>query len=250
MKKYIFLALAFVIICTVTSVYATNDWVRIRPLGAGHNLGQVLGETTSSAQYKTTDMVNVRTLPSVGKASSIIAKQQIASIGTVVPGSTAVVADGYTWIQLVFSPVVTGWVAADNLLLMDTGNTTDEVSSTNIFDEYIKSIPQQIETLQQIQKNPDSIKDQYLTFGRYLQTSQGQSSIAKGGGSFSVCTVTYNHPQHQGQPWYVQWQGYQTYSTGTPVWNYNIVNQGSTQSICKVSGLINWDLVILGIGNV
>lgn len=248
MKKILFLAAIFTIIVVATTTYATQ---RVRPpLGAGHNIGQVLGETIKAAQYKTTDTVNVRTAPSTSKTSSIIAKQVVGSVGSVVPGSTAVVADGYTWIHLTFSPVVTGWVAADNLILMDTGGTSEEIDTTNSFDEYIKSIPEQIETLQQIQKNPESIKDQYMTFGRYLQTNEGQASIARGGSSFSVCTVTYNHPQHPGQAWYVQWQGYQTYSTGVPVWNYVIVRQGSSHSICKVSGLINWDLVITSINNV
>ncbi len=162
MKK----ALSFIVIVAfVCTMLPMQTMAQMRPSSSRlfrslSRVGEVLGESASGI-YKTTATVNVRSNPSVGITSKVVGQQSAGVMATVVPNSATVVANGYSWINLDFVTGVDGWVAADNLILVAATPATPVTYTSADIDLFIKSIPQKITALQEIQNNPDAFKEKY-----------------------------------------------------------------------------------------
>jgi fibronectin type 3 domain-containing protein len=88
---------------------------------------------TGALMYKTTARVNVRNNPTTWIGGSILGTQPVGAIGSVIPGTSTVNANGYTWVKLNFPTGADGWVVTRYLSVYNgsqTGKITNTVTAT------------------------------------------------------------------------------------------------------------------------
>ncbi len=87
---------------------------------------------TGALMYKTTARVNVRFNPTTWIGGTILGTQPLGAIGTVIPGTTTVNANGYTWVKLDFPTGADGWVVTRYLTVYNGSQTGKIVTPTDV----------------------------------------------------------------------------------------------------------------------
>lgn len=91
-----------------------------------------ISTTPLAVMYQTTAKVNVRSNPTTWSTGVVLGQQAKGAIGTVITGTSTVVANGFTWVKLDFTTGADGWVVTKYLKYYDGSGarTGDATTST------------------------------------------------------------------------------------------------------------------------